>query len=177
MSGLDPRQLRDLIVRPALQALALPGDERIEKLVMGTAAHESEGFRLIKQVGGGPALSPWQIEPGTLRYTIATASEALRMKLLAFTAVTPWSSPGSPLAEQILDQLPGNLYLGAACCRAIYYYKPFKLEELGAGEPEKAAKVWKRVWNSPAGKGTEGAFLANWRRYLSDLYPPSSGSA
>ena len=35
-----------------------------ENLIMGTAAQES-GFTYIKQLGGGPALGMFQVEPAT----------------------------------------------------------------------------------------------------------------
>ncbi|SMF86500.1 hypothetical protein SAMN05428998_1881, partial [Tistlia consotensis USBA 355] len=66
--GLDVRQFATWIVRPTLAYLAdgLPGfasDAAVE-LLLGTAAQES-GFRYLAQLGGGPALGPYQSEPAT----------------------------------------------------------------------------------------------------------------
>jgi len=175
MSGLDPRQLRDLIIRPVLGALALPGGEPIERLLLGTAVHESDGLRYIHQKGGGPALSPWQIEPSTAMDALERAAEtpALERPLSALWHMSnDWPGVhGAGEYEHLIESLPGNLYLSAALARIIYYLKPFTLEELGIGTPQQCGRIWKRYWNTAAGKGTEAEFLKHWHLYLSDLYP------
>lgn len=164
MSGLDARQLRDLCVRPALAALGLPGGLPMEKLVMGTAAHESDGFRYIHQLGKGPALSLWQVEP-------ATARDALDRAPLRQVAIMTELAGGTAYPGGIISQLPGNLYLGAAMCRLVYYLKPFKAADLYNGETGALAVIWKRWYNSPLGAGTEGKFIENWQRYCAEIYP------
>ncbi len=161
IGGLNPAQVRDLIVRPSLRKLGLPGGEPVEKLIMGTGAHESDGFRELKQVGGGPALSLWQIEPATALDAIARLPVAVRLALETLR-IGPMS---------FIDQLPGNLYLGAGLCRAIYFLKPFRLGELGAAEPEKLARVWKVYWNTLEGAGTEAEFLGHYQAMVAPLYP------
>ena len=56
---MEIRQFRDLIVRPTLAALNLPHPDRAEALLVATAAHESAGYRYIKQVGGGVMACPF----------------------------------------------------------------------------------------------------------------------
>ncbi|MCP1274014.1 hypothetical protein NKW43_10025 [Gluconobacter albidus] len=63
MSGLSLSQVRILIVRPALQSLGL-WSLAAENLLLGTLLVESGGIWL-QQVGGGPALGLWQMEPAT----------------------------------------------------------------------------------------------------------------
>ena len=53
---MDVRQFAHAIVRPTLYALDLHSPAA-ERLMLGTAAHESDGLRYIRQLGGGPALS------------------------------------------------------------------------------------------------------------------------
>lgn len=163
MSGLDARQLRDLCVRPALAALGLPGGLPMEKLVMGTACHESDGLRYIHQLGKGPALSLWQVEP-------ATALDALDRAPLRCSAVMVELAGGTAYPGGIISQLPGNLYLGAAMCRLVYYLKPFPLSALEDGHPGALARAWKRFYNSPLGAGKESQFLTNWDRYCEEIY-------
>ena len=62
---MDATQLRELIVRPSLEEVGLHSDAA-EDLVMGTAAQESH-LMYVKQLGGGPALSLFQIEPATYK--------------------------------------------------------------------------------------------------------------
>lgn len=63
MTGLDTRQLKTEIVRPALQSIGL-WSPAAENLLTGTALAESRAVYL-RQVGGGPALGLWQMEPAT----------------------------------------------------------------------------------------------------------------
>ena len=60
---LNVRDLRVEVIRPALRALDL-WSPAAEDLVLGTAAQES-GLAYLRQIGGGPALGLWQIEPAT----------------------------------------------------------------------------------------------------------------
>ncbi|KXV18208.1 hypothetical protein [Gluconobacter oxydans] len=63
MSGLDVRQLKYEIVRPTLIALGL-WSSAAENLLTGTALAESRAA-YVRQVGGGPAVGLWQMEPAT----------------------------------------------------------------------------------------------------------------
>jgi len=157
--GLDPRQLRDLVVRPALASLGLPGGEVAERLVMGTAAHESDGLRFIHQLGQGPALSLWQIEPATAKDALARAAAPLCARITGFV----------PPASTVIDDLPGNLYLGAAFCRLVYYMKPFKMPARATAE--ELAAAWKKHWNTDRGAGTPEQFLRHYRELVAPLYP------
>lgn len=162
---MDPRQLRDCIVRPTLVALGLPGGEVAERLVMGTAAHESGGFRYIRQVGGGPALSLWQIEPATAEDAWDRCGEARRNALENLGV-------GYPVRLEWEDVLPGNLYLGAALCRLIYYLKPFTMSGRSSksATPEDLAAIWKRWWNTEEGAGHPEQFVQAYRAYVYPLY-------
>ncbi|MBF0148367.1 MAG: hypothetical protein HQL85_19610 [Magnetococcales bacterium] len=61
--GLNPHQLLEFVIRPALQRLGLWSEEA-EQLVVGTGIQES-GLRHLRQIGGGPGLGIWQMEPKT----------------------------------------------------------------------------------------------------------------
>ena len=165
--GLDPREVRDLIVRPTLEILQLPNPLVSERLIMGTAAQES-GFGHIKQVGG-PALGLWQMEPATfndLFYGFLRSSKqaSLRLRLQNFIL------DGAESLRRIepADQLKGNLYFSAAMCRIHYYAKPFTMP-VNASAAE-LATIWKRWYNSMLGAGTEVQFIANYAKYVAPLY-------
>src|SRR4051812_1862397 len=84
-----PHYVLNHIVRPTLAYLNLPRAEingPSERLIIATAAHESLGFTRVYQMGSGPALSFWQIEPVTARdlwnrYVIPRFSSSLAIKL------------------------------------------------------------------------------------------------
>ena len=60
---LDPNQFTKHIIRPALEAIDLYS-KAAEELLLGTAIQESR-LVYLKQIGGGPALGLFQMEPAT----------------------------------------------------------------------------------------------------------------
>jgi hypothetical protein len=175
--SLDPGQLLKYVVRPSLQALGLPGGVLAEKLVLGTACQESR-LQYLHQLGKGPALSLWQIEPVTAMDTLRRAPAAALDRLDAMCpGVLPVQGKGTLLGSTV-ERLHGDLYLGAAMCRLVYYMKPFRGWELPSyvGDrirvlPEDwCAGVWKRWYNSPKGAGTEGDFLIAWEKFKLDTF-------
>jgi hypothetical protein len=142
--GIDTDQLRVEIVRPVLQYIGLHS-VTAENLVLGTALVESHGG-FLRQVGGGPALGLWQMEPRThddiwenyLDFHPVLSSRVGEL----FTA--------APLTADSLE-LIGNLYYGAAMCRVHYRRVPAALPD---NSPHGLASYWKRYYNTPLGAGT-----------------------
>lgn len=60
----DCKQFRQYVVRPALEDIGLWSQEA-EDLLVGTAAVESKLGTYLHQVGGGPAMGVFQMEPAT----------------------------------------------------------------------------------------------------------------
>lgn len=158
MSGLNARHLLELAVRPALQALGPQySTEAAERLVMGTAAKESGGLVWLRQLGGGPALGLWQMEPFTFRYLRDTflsgdgdGKAQLRRAVAAFSAAR---SPDP-------TELCWNLRLAAAYCRIKYLSVAEPLPP--AGDVAAMARYWKRYYNTNAGKGRPEEFEHSW---------------
>lgn len=61
--GLDPKQFRALVIRPVLTRLSM-SSAALEVLLLGTALQESR-LQYIHQLGSGPALGVFQMEPAT----------------------------------------------------------------------------------------------------------------
>lgn len=163
-----PSQLLIGVVRPTLAVIGMSG-EVSEKLVLGTAAKES-GFQAIRQIGGGPAVSLWQIEPATAKDTCSRISAHLWGLTAALTFCADMDKVTTNSYERVIGQLPGNLYLGAALCRLIYYIKPFKAPTVL--DMISAAHIWKLHYNTPQGAGTEAEFCAAWKLFnLDSLWP------
>ena len=151
MSGLDPRQLLELAVRPALAILGPAySTPAAEQLVMGTAAVES-GFVWLKQHGTGPALGLWQMEPFTFRDLRARTPEYLRIAIALLA--------GGPDIEP--HCVAWNLRFGAAMCRLKYRDDPHPLPQ--AGDVLGLAATWKRCYNSHLGAGKPDDFLRAWQ--------------
>ena len=150
---LDISQFRTAIIRPALETIGLYS-LAAEELVLGTALQES-GLRYLEQLGDGPALGLFQMEPAT-HDDIQTNFLAYRPELLS--SLRMLSHLTIPL------MLVGNLWYAAAMCRIHYYRAPEALPE--AGQINAQASLWKLRYNTPAGKGTAAEYVANWNRYL-----------
>lgn len=155
MTGIDADQLRTIVVRPSLERLGRHSPAA-ENLLMGTAVQESR-LRYLRQLGGGPALGLWQIEPATFadvyhRYLGARAE----LRRLVDDLVVP----GVPLLEQLAD----NMRLGCAIARIKYAMDPAPLP--AADDLEALARYWKRIYNTPAGAGTPAEFTRNYREAL-----------
>lgn len=150
--GIDPTQLRLLVVRPALVAIGL-WSRAAENLVMGTAAQES-GLRYLHQTGKGPAVGLFQVEPATyadLWKTVIQAKPKLAEKLRKLAGV----SEGIP----DVNLMAGNLYFAAAMCRVFYLRVKAPLPD--DGDVAGLAAYWKRYYNTEAGAGTVAQFTHN----------------
>lgn len=158
---MDATVFRDTIVKPALIGLDR-WSEWAEKLIMGTAAQESH-LEYTHQLGGGPALGYFQMEPAThddcwTNYIDYRAS--LKAKVIAVR-----NAPGVPKAAD----METNHKYAAAMARVKYMRVSESLPTDGKG----IARYWKTYYNTPLGAGTVSEFIANWNRYLAPgLYPP-----
>lgn len=155
MSGLDPGHLLICVIDPILGKLSVGSEPAARALLLGTAAQES-GFAYLRQLGSGPALGLWQMEPAThddLWTNFLGFQMLLRDKVLALKAAVPVGAP----------QLATNLGYACACARAQYLRAPAPLP--AANDIDGLAAYWKRYYNTPQGAGTEAQFLANWQKF------------
>lgn len=150
---LDVRQFRDLIVRPVLQALDAYSDAA-EALLLGTAAQESR-FVYLRQLGGGPALGLYQMEPATHD---DIWNNYLRYRNDLSGRVNRWLVPG----HDRHDQLVWNLAYATAMCRMHYRRVPVALP--AANDVAGLAAYWKAHYNTAGGAGSEAEFIENFDR-------------
>lgn len=157
MNGIDPKQLREYVVRPVLRHLEergeIPHTLVAEQLLIGTAAQESAGGRYLHQLGGGPAVGIFQMEPAThediwqnylsARPRLAASIEELNL---------PTFYPGCDARE-----MAGNLYYAAAMTRIFYRRIPSPLPV--AGDINAIARYWKQYYNTRYGRGTAAEFI------------------
>ncbi|WP_425404641.1 hypothetical protein [Hwanghaeella sp.] len=147
-------QFARLVVRPALKTLDL-WSPAAERLVLGTALVESN-LDYIEQIGGGPALGFFQMEPDTAN-DIWRNYLAYRPDLLAKVMV---------LSVSDIDrtaQLAGNAYFGAALCRVHYFRVPAALPAVN--DSAGLAAYWKQHYNTAKGAGTPAKFLQALERF------------
>lgn len=148
---IDQEQFRLYAVRPALEFLEpeIPYSLAAENLLMGTAAHESK-LTYLHQNNGGPARGFFQMEPAT--------EQSIWTDYLQFHAGL----------RRKIEQLAGvrgldmqaNIPYQVAMARIKYWWSPLPLPD--AGDIIGQAKLWKTVYNTPEGRGTEVQFIKNY---------------
>lgn len=149
--GISPLHLMELVIRPTLQALEMYSISA-EELMLGTAAQESKLGYYLKQIGGGPALGIFQMEPWVhddvwdnyLKYKKDIASKV------------------SALAGRLgPKEMIHNLNYATAMTRVNYYRHPEKLSY--PGDISGHARYWKKYHNTTKGKGTVEEYIKNYR--------------
>ena len=152
---LDVAQFREQVVRPVLQELELHS-AAAENLLVGTAVQESR-LTYLRQLGGGPALGVFQMEPATHddiweNYLAHRPERADALRALF--------GPAAGDARH----LTWNLGYAAAMCRLHYYRRPQALPDADDGEG--LGRYWKQHYNTPLGAGTVAEFVSNYQKYV-----------
>lgn len=150
---IDIPQFRKNIIVPALTVIGAHSDAA-EELVLGTALQESR-LQYIKQLGNGPALGFFQMEPAThddIWINYLAFQDDLKTKLLTLAA---------PSNGQVSsNELMGNLWYAAAMCRIHYRRVADPLPQ--AGDVPGMASYWKEHYNTHLGAGTEEEYEEVW---------------
>lgn len=150
MTGMDLGDVRREWIEPALKFLpdALNTPARVQ-LVLGIGNKETQ-YRYLRQIGGGPALGPWQMEPAThddmwrnfIRYRPELQSAALR--LLA------GATPDAKLMTVRMDY---------SALMAALHTRRSKDPLPAYGNAYAQATFWKDNFNTSLGKGTVAGAL------------------
>ncbi len=123
---------------------------------MGTAAQESH-LEYVKQLGDGPALGLFQMEPATHQDIWANFLE-YRPAIVASIRNAIGYNGGVPSAQRMI----WDLRYAAIMCRIHYLRVP---EALPASDDIWAqAAYWKQHYNTELGAGTIEEFVDNYRR-------------
>lgn len=175
MSGsrLNVSDFRELVVRLALKHLAeaagAPGlwSPAAENLVVGTAAHESGGFKYL-----------WQRQANGVRLAHRQAGRGL-FQIQPSTHEDLWQSylrHRPPLADALNSlsmvrgsadlKLVGNLPYAAGVCRLIYWRRPEPLPP--ADDIEGLGLYWKAHYNTHEGGGTVARFVSDYNLYVKE---------
>ena len=118
-------------------------------LVMRTGFAET-GFKHLKQMGDGPALGFFQVEPKTIMDTMDNYAK-YRPKVQEDLYKLGFHE--SDVAYRVMS----NIALQVAFCRL--KYRRDRKAIPSASDIEGQAKYWKRVYNTRLGKGTVEHFL------------------
>ena len=119
-------------------------------MIMRTGMAET-GFRHLKQMGDGPALGFFQVEPNTIKDTMDNYVK-YRSKIQDCLLKLGYAD------DDVSYRVMSNIALQVAFCRLKYRRDKHAMPK--ASDVEGQAKYWKRVYNSHLGKGTIEHFLS-----------------
>ena len=155
--GLDIEQFRSYVIRPAIQRIGLQS-AAAENLLLGTAMQESR-LTYLAQLGRGPALGVFQMEPAThdslWKHSIP-GIRGLDSKLHQVSGFYGYDAV-PPAGEMV-----ANMAYAAAMARVRYLIAPAQLPF--QNDPYAMASYWKRWYNTPDGKGTVDEALPHFQR-------------
>ena len=144
------KAIKDIIndVLEKLTEVGIPNTEEARNLVFETGCAES-GYRHLEQIGGGPGISFWQLELGTVvdiweNYVIYRKNY---IELLYKMGL---------VEEQLTFCVLTNIALAAAFCRIYYRRKPGAIPGTLPGR----ATYWKKHYNTAGGAGTVDHYVA-----------------
>ncbi|MCG8689693.1 MAG: hypothetical protein MI806_00645 [Minwuiales bacterium] len=152
---LNIGQFRARVVRPVLETIGLHS-MAAENLLLGTAAQESN-FRHLVQLGGGPALGLYQMEPAT--------HDDIWENYLAFRGERAAKVEGFLVLDQDrTEQLVWNLAYATAMCRIHYLRVPSPLP--APDDVQGLGRYWKEFYNTSQGRGTVDEFVENFETHI-----------
>ena len=150
---MHPDQLKNEIIRPTLALMGTQyGMPEAVDLLMGTAAQESHLGTFVRQLGGGPAVGIYQMEPATFHDLFANYL-GMRPEMMEMIARVCGTS--SPPAEQMV----WDLRLATVMARLHYW----RIVDPIPMDLEGQAKYWKRTFNTVMGAGTTDEYCANYK--------------
>ena len=159
---IRPAKFLEHIIRPTLAHLATVdprlGSRASEQLMLGTAIAESRLNR-IHQVGGGQALSFFQIEPATFDDIY---NRYLRARLPLLIAVQDLRLPALTADEQ----LAGNPFFACGIARTKYWAIPHPIPE--AGDLDAMGRYYKHYFNTGGGAGSASGWAFLYRKYVKE---------
>lgn len=153
---IDNKQLRELIIKPALSKLQMYNTDA-EELLVFTCATESLGGKYLQQVNG-PALGIYQMEPDT--YTdiwenyIKNRGALLNMLTLNFDVAR------IPLPERMVYDLR------FATAMARLHYARVKEPLPSAKDVDAIWKYYKKYYNTPLGKAEQESAVKHYQKFL-----------
>ena len=155
LTAPTPQVFLTKVIEPVLCFLTeIPYSIAASQLLLGTAIKESQNFKYKKQLGGGPAVSFFQMEPAThndiwnnfLKYKPKLAKQV--SDLLT-----------DPKANKV-HELQFNDNYATAMARVHYLRAPAALPAFDDFSAQ--AAYWKQYYNTPLGKGTAKEYQDIW---------------
>lgn len=150
------------LIRTHLQMVGLHTGE-LEELLMGTCAQESDLGTYLKQLGGGPALGIFQMEPPTyndiMQIVMPVLPLKVRQQLRNHYGIDTFRTP--PPERMVYD-------LGfAAIMAALQYWRYRNIRKIpDSHDIVGQAHYWKDYYNTSRGRGTVQEYIKNYYKYV-----------
>jgi len=159
-------QVENYIINPVLDACAQieprMRSNSIKQLLLGTMAQESAFGLYSRQVGGGPALGPFQIEPATEKW-LREDYLARKPKLKNIASLLLHDAPRDD--EYYNVQLETNWRYGAFMARIRYWVVPDPLPD----QLEGWAEYWDKHYNANPNHGFPEDFIKAYNKYVMNM--------
>lgn len=157
---LNVKQFKDLVLDPTLREAGMYSWTASD-LLLGTAFAESK-LKHLKQIGGGPALGLFQIEPSTFddiyyRYLGRTDKKSLKHVVDMFTVREHAGFTMTRPFYQLITNLPFAILIA----RIRYLLVPAPIPKTLEGQ----AAYWKKYYNTVEGAGTVEKYMKAWSKY------------
>lgn len=136
------RDVKEAIIRPALSSIGLSGDAAVN-LITGIGLAESH-YRYLHQIGGGPALGYWQMEPATHD---DCWKNFLSFRPMLSCLVIRAAKTTNPTSLDLID----NLNYAAIMARVKCFRSSVALPS--SNDARGLCTFWKTVYNTAGGAG------------------------
>lgn len=154
--SFDAKQFKGVIIQPTLRKMNMDGYAAIN-LLAGTMAQESYFGKYVKQLGTGPALGVYQMEPAT-HNDIVNNFIRFKPQLKRMMSET--------FGYKILEPERLIYDLQYATIFARLHYRRVRESLPAATDLPGLARYWKRYYNTHLGAGTTEEFIQNYNRFL-----------
>jgi hypothetical protein len=154
---IDSKQLRNLIIKPALDSLQLYSSHA-EELLVFTCATESLGGHYLAQVKG-PALGIYQMEPAT--YSDLWQRFITRNSKISTLLGMHFNVNLIPPEERLIY----DLRYATAMSRLFYFRIPEKLPD--ASNIDEIWAYYKKYYNTEKGKAKKGESIDKYQHFIS----------
>ena len=149
----QPGQFRDVVAATLQGFVHIPYTEKAVKLLLMTAAHESDLGKYLKQ-NPGPARGAWQMEPATLDDHLKWMKST---RFDMFADVEELRPPALSPKDATMLCLP----YACVMARVHYFRRPDPIPD----DLEGMARMAKKIFNTELGKATPEKYLAAYRRF------------
>ena len=141
------KDIIDDVLKRMDEDMGIPYSEDAAKLIFETGKAES-GYRYLEQMGGGPAVSFFQMEEATIKSMFENYITYRKPAVACLYRLG--------LVERHMSFcVMSNIALAVAFCRIYYWRKPGSIPS----DIEGRAAYWKKHYNTEGGKGSVKHYL------------------